>query len=104
MKKAKVTLLTGEKTMKTTTKTLKAAHKKALEIATDKNLIQKDSSMITIWVGEDDQIWDEASETYSPSVAKFTADRLVETFGMISIYSGSKYILTCEPIPNYCND
>ena len=90
--------------MKTTTKTLKAAHKEALEIATDKSLVTKDSSMVTVWVGEDDEIWNEVSETYSPSVAKMIADRLVETFGMISIYSGSKYILTCEPIPTYCND
>ena len=90
--------------MKASTKTLKAAHKEALEIATDKNLVTKDSSMITVWVGGDDEIWDEVSETYSPSAAKTIADRLVEMFDMECIYSGSKYILTCEPLPSYCND
>ena len=90
--------------MKTTTKTLKAAHKEALEIATDESLIQKDSRMITIWVGKDDEIWDEVSETYSPSVAQMIADRLVKMFDLECSYNGSKYILTCEPIPTYCND
>ena len=90
--------------MKTITKTLKAAHKEALELSTDKSLIEKCSKMITVWIGENDEVWDEENETYSPSEAKTISDRLMEMFGMISYYSGSKYILTCEAFGNYCND
>lgn len=80
--------------MKATTKTLNAAHKKALEISEDKSLIVKQPDRITIWIGEDDEVWDEMSETYTPSKARTIADRLLELFDLHLTWNGSKYDLT----------
>jgi hypothetical protein len=83
---------------------LKAAYKKACEIATNKDLITLKAGRLSIWVGEDDGVYDESLDIFVYE-AETIADALAKEFSLYLSSTGRRFDLkaACNDLGEFCD-